>query len=429
MEIFKAVMPLWFPSSKKASKLHLVEPYTPPPLPTVSFIRFSAQPVEELSAQELQPVLVEKPGKLWVQIPSSPPAAKLSPTTTAYYPTASRPVKSPTGLSTTQSLHPHLPRVLPPRKLCQRTVQIPWTPGTKAYPRLVNALQCSLQDPPSVIKNYLGDLRGHKPPPLQKRGLRISTAHDQCSYYGKLRQDWDMWPNWPDFPCWRVDTCKGPQSIRGCPEEAELECPQVRPVAGSKTFQGSKLTNADTASTPTRPGSSWPVSVCIVYLGPGKGICLSNQSEETKLPDSYPPIISRPDFGKGYMLASAEDIPKAIHIKEHLMLIDRVNILHGGIKKIAENMIPDFYKLTGITPAKAKETVEDPVKDHRYIFPTDPTTTRLKMELPFHHGCGTIRRSSRFSSVEFSPANARQETSTSSSPPVKSTHGNSSSPM
>ncbi|KAJ6549719.1 hypothetical protein B0H19DRAFT_1264634 [Mycena capillaripes] len=188
-------------------------------------------------------------------------------------------------------------------------------------------------------------------------------------------------------------------------QKADLEKPHVRPAADVKKEPGTVV------ATPARPESSWHQSARLSYPAPGKDIRLNDQSEETKLvirggikllkiallvENSYPAILSRTGTGKGYLLQSAEDIgADAVHIKERLtvdskyaavfadLLIDRVNILRGSVKKVGVNVAPGHYKLSGLTPAKTKERVEELLKDHRYIFPLDPATGRLQTDLPF----------------------------------------------
>ncbi|KAJ6491546.1 hypothetical protein DFH09DRAFT_1338427, partial [Mycena vulgaris] len=193
--------------------------------------------------------------------------------------------------------------------------------------------------------------------------------------------------------------------------KADLEKPQVRP-AGVK---GDLATQALAASA-LRPEFAWHVSARIIYPEPGKHIWLNDQSEEAQsvvrggigklktsliMVETYPSILSRTRSGKGYLIASADEIPDAIHIKECLMtdpkyaalladlLIDRVNILRGGVKKIAVNVAPGFYKLSGLNAQQTKVAVEELLKDHRYIFPSEPLTARyinrLKVDSPFLH--------------------------------------------
>lgn len=80
--------------------------------------------------------------------------------------------------------------------------------------------------------------------------------------------------------------------------------------------------------------------------------------------------------------------------------MDRINILRGDVKRVSTNIAPGHYQFAGLSPAKTKELVEKLLKDHRYIFPTDPLTVRIKImclsrthiqqqrlqtEKPFHH--------------------------------------------
>jgi hypothetical protein len=51
-----------------------------------------------------------------------------------------------------------------------------------------------------------------------------------------------------------------------------------------------------------------------------------------------------------------------------------VNIFPGAVKKVAVNIAPGHYKLAGLPPARTKQAIEDLLKDHCYIFPTDPVS-------------------------------------------------------
>ncbi|KAJ6625654.1 hypothetical protein B0H10DRAFT_2211928 [Mycena sp. CBHHK59/15] len=175
-------------------------------------------------------------------------------------------------------------------------------------------------------------------------------------------------------------------------KQADLEKPQVRPATapvGKVKGPGlAKMLAADAVNAAPRPKSSWHVSVHIIYPEPGRDIRLNDQAEEAK---------STIRGGSTYLIASANKLPEAAHIKEHLMtdpkyaailvdlLLDCINILHGSIKKIAGKVTPGFYKIVGLTLQKTKEAVEEQLKDHHYIFPSNPVTNRLKTELPFHH--------------------------------------------
>ncbi|KAJ6543292.1 hypothetical protein DFH09DRAFT_1322286 [Mycena vulgaris] len=182
--------------------------------------------------------------------------------------------------------------------------------------------------------------------------------------------------------------------------------PQVRPGVDVKEESIAKT------DVPVRPESSWDTSARIAFPAPGKDIRLNDQTEEVKLvlrggikllktvlviEDAYPPILSRSGLGKAYMLAVTDNVPEAVHIKGRLsvdprfaamlsdILIDRVDIFRGAVKKVAVNIAPGHYKLAGLPPARTKQAVEDLLKDHRYIFPTNPVSNRLQTELPFRH--------------------------------------------
>ncbi|KAJ7125737.1 hypothetical protein C8R46DRAFT_1050103 [Mycena filopes] len=195
-------------------------------------------------------------------------------------------------------------------------------------------------------------------------------------------------------------------------KKAELERPQVRPAAPAvntkKLSLGQRL-----AEAASRPETDWDASAQIVYPEPGKDIRLNDQGDHAKrvirggiqnlktsllFEDAYPQIISRSGFSKAYFSTAADNLGE-VHIKERLvkdpkygrvlsdLLIDRVNILRGGIKKIAVNVAPGHYQLSTLTAGRTKDQVEELIKDHRYIFPFDPSTNlkRLKFDLPFHH--------------------------------------------
>ncbi|KAJ6496004.1 hypothetical protein C8R45DRAFT_1094268 [Mycena sanguinolenta] len=240
MEIFKAVMPSWFPPPKKANKLHPVEPYTPPPLPTVSFLKLSEQ-LEELGAQELQPVPVEKPGKLWVQIPRSPPAAKVSPATTTYYPTASRPANLPRGPSTS---HTRLPRVPPPASSASVPSRLLSAVARADVSRDHLAVACSTFGD----KKSLGLFDGVKAPDSfpQTRRLLIGTLHGALGDPG--------------------------QHVRGLWEEILIQIG----IHGSKEFPGLAQVLKRSLEDPS----------CVIdaYLGDPNGIevCLTSAIEQAK---------------------------------------------------------------------------------------------------------------------------------------------------
>ncbi|KAJ6605727.1 hypothetical protein B0H10DRAFT_603934 [Mycena sp. CBHHK59/15] len=206
-------------------------------------------------------------------------------------------------------------------------------------------------------------------------------------------------------------------------KQADLEKPEVRaaPVPPKKMLPGRQsqlghMLAADALAVEddpsTRPEDSWHVSARVVYPAPGKDVGLNSQSEELKsvlrgsielvktsilFEDAYPSIISRAGYARTILLQAAIALPAAIHVKHRLttdlkyaailadILIDRVNILRGGVKRVAVAVAPGFYLIAGLSPGKTKERVEELLKDHRYIFPVDPQTNRLQVEKPFHH--------------------------------------------
>ncbi|KAJ7467313.1 hypothetical protein B0H11DRAFT_2284430 [Mycena galericulata] len=197
-------------------------------------------------------------------------------------------------------------------------------------------------------------------------------------------------------------------------KQADLEKPQVRPAASGRTVKGEGLPSmlaAEPANLAPRPDSSWHPSAQLVHAEPGKDLRLNSQSEECRLvvrdaidgikksillDNAFPHIISRTGFGRTLLLEAAKG-PEAIHIKERLtvdpkyaalladLLLDRINSLRGAVKKIAVNVVPGYYKIAGLNPQKIKELVDEQLQDHRYIFPSDPVTGRLKTDEPFLH--------------------------------------------
>ncbi|KAJ7133962.1 hypothetical protein C8R43DRAFT_1132984 [Mycena crocata] len=177
---------------------------------------------------------------------------------------------------------------------------------------------------------------------------------------------------------------------------ADLEKPQVRAAPVPSVTHRVKLEPGETNAPPARSEDSWHPSARIAYPAPGKkDVLLNAQTEELQLvlrhaisavkssllfEDAYPPILSRAGFARAYLIEAADAIPEGQHIRERLgsdlkyaavladilhniQLLDRINILRGDIKQLIEKVL----------------------KDHRYIFPTDPQTQRLMTEKPFHH--------------------------------------------
>ncbi|KAJ7250925.1 hypothetical protein C8J57DRAFT_1353887 [Mycena rebaudengoi] len=200
-------------------------------------------------------------------------------------------------------------------------------------------------------------------------------------------------------------------------KKADLEKPQVRPAGTGTDIKAEKkdatLSAASDAGA-VRTEESWHSSARIIYPAPGKkDILLNSQSEamqavlrigirnsKTSLlfTESYPTILSRSGFTRTFLITAAtQHGSEAVHIKQRLetdtkyatafadILMDRINILRGDVKRVSTNIAPGHYQFAGLSPAKTKELVEKLLKDHRYIFPTDPLTQRLQTEKPFHH--------------------------------------------
>ncbi|KAJ7183756.1 hypothetical protein C8R46DRAFT_1186672 [Mycena filopes] len=148
-----------------------------------------------------------------------------------------------------------------------------------------------------------------------------------------------------------------------------------------------------------------------MFPAPGKDIGLTSQTEEVKavlrggidfiklslfFEDAYPAIVSRAGFARSYLLSAAQG-SAAIHVKQRLetdltfaarladIPLDRINITRGDFKRIAGQEIPGLYRFAHLPATEVRTIVTERLQDHRYIFPTDPTTNRLKGELPFHH--------------------------------------------
>ncbi|KAJ7756683.1 hypothetical protein B0H16DRAFT_1458133 [Mycena metata] len=197
-------------------------------------------------------------------------------------------------------------------------------------------------------------------------------------------------------------------------KKAELERPEVRPgtVAPAKgvAAQLDRIAAAavDAAS---RPESEWDISARIMFPAPGKDIGLTSQTEELKsvlrgsiefiklslfFEDAYPAIVSRAGFARSYLLSAAQT-PASAHIKDRLetdlsfaarladIPLDRINITRGDFKRVAAQEIPGLFRFAHLPPAEVRNIVADRLQDHRYIFPVDLATNRLKVELPFHH--------------------------------------------
>ncbi|KAJ6582104.1 hypothetical protein B0H19DRAFT_1370246 [Mycena capillaripes] len=216
---------------------------------------------------------------------------------------------------------------------------------------------------------------------------------------------------------------KKPRKISAARQKkADLEKPHVRAAPVAKPAHKVKLEEGVTFDgPPPRAEATWHPSAQIVYPAPGKkDILLNSQTEELQVvlrhgiglvktgllfENAYPAIISRAGFARSYLISSAEAFPKAKHIRERLgldlkyaailadILLDRINILRGDIKRTCTSLASGVYQFAGLSAAQTKDLVERLLKDHRYIFPVDPRTQRLMTELPFMHPamCAAIK--------------------------------------
>ncbi|KAJ7846003.1 hypothetical protein B0H13DRAFT_2363317 [Mycena leptocephala] len=206
-----------------------------------------------------------------------------------------------------------------------------------------------------------------------------------------------------------IDTNKKPHKVSAARQrKADLEKPHIRAVPVPQPQGGHQIkledqAQAAAASNPApRAEDSWHISASIAYPAPGKKVILLNsQTEEVQRvlrdsiglvkigllhQDAYPPIISRAGFARAYLVSAADALPDATHIRDRLgtdlkyaailadILLDRINILRGDIKRTATNVAPGYFRFARLTEAKSKELVEKLLKDHRYIFPVDPQT-------------------------------------------------------
>ncbi|KAF7372386.1 hypothetical protein MVEN_00099000 [Mycena venus] len=201
-------------------------------------------------------------------------------------------------------------------------------------------------------------------------------------------------------------------------KQAELERPEVRPVQPApRQLSKGLMTQLDriaagTIDAASHDESSWHISARIMFPAAGKDIGLILQLAETRrdsqwttgsrqelkvvlrgcikfiklsllFEDAYPAIVSRAGFARSFLL-SAVQAPEAIYIKKRLesdlTFASRLaDIRFGGQEA------PGLYNFASLPASQVKTIVNDLLQDHRYIFPVDPMTSRLKVELPFQH--------------------------------------------
>ncbi|KAJ7260010.1 hypothetical protein B0H12DRAFT_1231947 [Mycena haematopus] len=193
-------------------------------------------------------------------------------------------------------------------------------------------------------------------------------------------------------------------------KKADAEKPEiVQPSVAPNVSKGKAP-----VTTATRPESSWDISARISLPAPNKDIGLTAQPaqlqavlraamHEIKLAmlftESYPVISSRAGFARPYLIQVARSIGQpAAHVLQRLLTdaeftvilapipLDRMNLLRGRMKRCAVSCILAFFQLADLQPEQVKARVEELLKDHRYIFLTNPATGGLLMDQPFRHG-------------------------------------------
>ncbi|KAJ7797168.1 hypothetical protein B0H14DRAFT_3548673 [Mycena olivaceomarginata] len=185
-------------------------------------------------------------------------------------------------------------------------------------------------------------------------------------------------------------------------KQADLERPQVRPAPVPNTTRQVKARTSTTSlretnTTTLRDEAKWHPSAQIIYLAPGKkDILLNSQTKELQrvlrsaialvktgllFENSYLPSSLVP--AKHILVRLGLDLKYAAILAD--ILLDRINILRGDIKRTAASVAPGYFQFAGLNEAKTKELIEKLLKDHRYIFAVDSQTQHLVTEKPFHH--------------------------------------------
>ncbi|KAJ7755609.1 hypothetical protein DFH07DRAFT_940770 [Mycena maculata] len=190
--------------------------------------------------------------------------------------------------------------------------------------------------------------------------------------------------------------------------QVDSEKPSIQPSLVPTNASKGK---AAAITTTSRLESSWDVSARLVLPQPNKDIGLTAQHPELQFvlrttmgiirndvlfEESYPLMISRPGFTCPRLITAARIRPSSAHILERLLTdpefgailapipLDRMNILRGTIKRCAVSCVPAFFGLADMEPERIKSRIEELLKDHRYIFPTDKG--QLLLTKPYRHG-------------------------------------------
>ncbi|KAJ7343943.1 hypothetical protein DFH08DRAFT_1009143 [Mycena albidolilacea] len=165
-------------------------------------------------------------------------------------------------------------------------------------------------------------------------------------------------------------------------KQADSEKPEIKTaVPPPQGKSKAKAVPTAPVATTDRPESSWDVSARLALPVPNKDVGLTAQHPELQgvlrdtmvlikihmlFVDAYPVMVSRPGFGRPYMIKAACARPRAIYILERLssdptfgailapIPIDHMNILRGNIKHCAVNCVVAFYGLADLEPEQVK---------------------------------------------------------------------------
>ncbi|KAJ7120546.1 hypothetical protein C8R43DRAFT_1136719 [Mycena crocata] len=193
-------------------------------------------------------------------------------------------------------------------------------------------------------------------------------------------------------------------------QQADAEKPEIKP----STANPQKGKNAVTSGA-QHPGTeaSWDITTRLALPALNKEIGMTAQHPELQFVlrnsislvkifvlfvNAYLPQVTRAGTARPFIIEAAEIRHASHFILERLLadpgfgtilapiVLDRTNLLRGGMKRCAGNCVLAFYGLVDLDAEKMKTRIEELLQDHRYIFPTDPKTGQLQLDKPFRHG-------------------------------------------
>ncbi|KAK7012633.1 hypothetical protein R3P38DRAFT_3016776 [Favolaschia claudopus] len=204
-----------------------------------------------------------------------------------------------------------------------------------------------------------------------------------------------------------ADEVKKPRKVSAARQkQANAEKPSVR-----RGTQAAPHTVSDD-DTSELPESAWHATARLVHPAHNRDIALTAQPQEAQFVlrgsiggmkrdmyfhDMFPLIGTRAGFARPYLINAALVRPSSKHIHDRLVKdpgygqalapipIDRINIVRGDVKRCAVTCAPAFYQLADLDTSETKSHVENLLKDHRYIFPSDKRTGGLQLNQPFCH--------------------------------------------